>query len=119
MRDGGDLLQRAGFALPVANNETLDVSYPSPAALLADLRGMGETNTVRARRRGFLRKSTLGRALALYQERHGDADGRITASFEIIFLSGWAPGPGQPQALNPGSGQVSMTKALGDDHGGD
>jgi SAM-dependent methyltransferase len=119
VRDGGDLLQRAGFALPVANTETLEVSYAAPAALLADLRGMGETNAIAARRRTFLRKSTLARALALYQERHRRADGRVTASFEIIFLTGWAPGPGQPQALNPGSGQVSMTKVLGGDGGGD
>ena len=119
VRDGGDLLQRAGFALPVANTETLEVSYAAPAALLADLRGMGETNAIAARRRTFLRKSTLARALALYQERHRRADGRVTASFEIIFLTGWAPGPGQPQALNPVSGQVSMTKVLGGDGGGD
>ncbi len=117
VRDGGDLLQRAGFALTVANTETLEVSFPGPAALLADLRGMGETNVTTQRRRSFTRKATLARALALYQERHGDEDGRITATFEIIFLTGWAPGPGQPQALAPGSGQVSLTKALGDGAG--
>ena len=113
VRDGGDLLQRAGFQLPVANTETLEVSFASAAALLGDLRGMGETNAIAARRRTFLRKATLAQALALYQERHGDDTGRVTASFEIIFLTGWAPGPGQPQALAPGSGDVSMTKARG------
>jgi SAM-dependent methyltransferase len=121
VRDGGDLLQRAGFALTVANTETLEVSFPGPAALLADLRGMGETNTTLQRRRSFTRKSTMARALALYQERHGDSDGRITATFEIIFLTGWAPGPGQSQPLAPGSGEVSLTEALGSngDSGGD
>lgn len=115
VRDGGDLLQRAGFALTVANTESLEVSFPDPLALLADLRGMGETNTALQRRRSFMRKSTLARALTLYQERHGDSDGRIPATFEIIFLTGWAPGPGQSQPLAPGSGQVSLTKALGGD----
>ena len=121
VRDGGDLLQRAGFALTVANTESLEVSFPSPAALLADLRGMGETNATIQRRRSFMRKSTLARAMALYQERHGDSGGRITATFEIIFLTGWAPGPGQSQPLAPGSGQVSLTKALSGDgnQGGD
>ena len=114
VRDGGDLLLRAGFALPVATSESLDVSYPSPAALLADLRGMGETNAVRNRRRIFLRKSTLVRALALYQERHGEGggDGRVSTTFEVLFLTGWAPGPGQPQALTPGSGTTPLAEAL-------
>jgi NADH dehydrogenase [ubiquinone] 1 alpha subcomplex assembly factor 5 len=117
VRDGGDLLLRAGFALTVANTETLEVSYQGPAALMADLRGMGETNAVMQRRRSFTRKTTLARALALYQERHGDEDGRIPATFEIIVLTGWAPGPDQSQALAPGSGQVSLTKVLGDGAG--
>ncbi len=117
VRDGGDLLQRAGFVLTVANTETLEVSFPDPLALLADLRGMGETNAVIQRRRSFTRKSTLARAMALYQERHGDSDGRITATFEIIFLTGWAPGPGQRQPLAPGSGQVSLTQVLSDGGG--
>ena len=117
VRDGGDLLVRAGFQLTVANNEMLEVSYASPAALLEDLRGMGESNAVAARKRTPMRKATLARALGLYQERLGDADGRVTAAFEVIFLTGWAPGPGQPKAAAPGSGQVALGAALGIDAG--
>lgn len=117
VRDGGDLLQRAGFQLPVANTEMLEVSYASPAALLQDLRGMGESNAVLARKRTPMRKATLARALGLYQERLGDADGRVTAAFEVIFLTGWAPGPGQPKAAAPGSGQVALAAALGGETG--
>jgi len=112
VRDGGDLLQRAGFALPVATSETLNVSYASPMALVQDLRGMGETNSVKSRRRGFSRSATLARALALYQERLGGRDGRITAGFEIIMLTGWAPAPGQPTPLTLGSGETSLKSVL-------
>ena len=99
-----------------ATSESIDVSYPSPSALLADLRGMGETNAVQNRRRTFLRKSTLTRALELYQERYdeGGGDGRVGTTFEVLFLTGWAPGPGQPQALTPGSGTMPLAEAFRD-----
>lgn len=92
--DAAGLLQRAGFAMPVADSETITVTYPNMLALLRDLRGMGETNSLAARHR-FLGRSTLTRAGAVYAERFGDADGRIPATFEILFLTGWAPHPDQ------------------------
>ncbi len=92
--DAAALLQRGGFAMPVADAETITVTYPDLLALMRDLRGMGETNGLVARRRSFLRRATLGRAAAIYAERFGDSDGRIPATFEILFLTGWAPHPG-------------------------
>jgi SAM-dependent methyltransferase len=92
--DAASLLQRAGFAMPVADSETITVTYPSLPALMRDLRGMGETNALTARRR-FLSRATLARAGAIYAERFADADGRIPATFEVLFLTGWAPHPDQ------------------------
>jgi hypothetical protein len=92
--DAAALLQRADFAMPVADSETITVSYPGLSALLHDLRGMGETNALVARRR-FLSRATLTRASAIYAERFGDAEGRIPATFEILFLTGWAPHSGR------------------------
>ena len=88
--DAAALLQRAGFSSPVADSETIAVSYPDMLALMRDLRGMGETNALSARR-GFLRRATLARAVAIYAERFAGADGRIPATFEVLFLTGWAP----------------------------
>jgi hypothetical protein len=85
------LLLRARFAMPVADAETLTVTYPDAVAMMHDLRGMGETNALSARRRTPLRRSTLARAAALYAERFGLPDGRIPATFEILFLTGRAP----------------------------
>ena len=88
--DAAALLQRAGFAMPVADSETITVTYPDMVALMHDLRGMGETNALAARRR-FLSRATLARASAIYAERFAGDDGRINATFEILFLTGWAP----------------------------
>lgn len=110
--DGAALLQRAGFALPVADSEAITVSYPDLWALLRDLRGMGETNALAARRRGGLRRATLARAAAIYRERFGDAQGRIPATFEIVFLCGWAPHPAQPQPLPRGSATARLADAV-------
>jgi SAM-dependent methyltransferase len=112
LADAAALLQRAGFALPVADSETITVTYPDMLALMRDLRGMGETNALAARRRGGLRRATLARAGALYAERFGDRDGRIPASFEILFLCGWAPHPSQPQPLRRGSATSRLADAL-------
>jgi NADH dehydrogenase [ubiquinone] 1 alpha subcomplex assembly factor 5 len=112
LADAAALLQRAGFALPVADSEIITVSYPDMLALLRDLRGMGETNALAARRRGFLRRATLARAALIYAERFGDADGRIPASFEILFLCGWAPHPSQPRPLRRGSATARLADAL-------
>jgi len=92
--DAAVLLQRAGFAMPVADSETITATYPDLPALLHDLRGMGETNALAARQR-FLSRATLARAGAIYAERFGDGDGRIAATFEVLFLTGWAPHPDQ------------------------
>ena len=112
LADAAALLQRTGFALPVADSETITVTYPDMLALLRDLRGMGETNALAARRRGGLRRATLARAALIYGERFGDAAGRIPASFEILFLCGWAPHPSQPQPLPRGSATARLADAL-------
>jgi SAM-dependent methyltransferase len=97
--DVAGLLLRTGFAMPVADAEKITVTYPDALALMRDLRGMGETNALTARRRTPLRRTTLARAVLLYAERFGLPDGRIPATFEILFLTGWAP-----EALNAGCG---------------
>jgi SAM-dependent methyltransferase len=112
VRDAGALLQRAGFALPVVDVDRLRVSYSDPLALLRDLRAMGETNALVERRKG-LRRETLARALSLYAERHEGADGRVTATFDIVFLTAWKPHPSQQRPLSRGSGQVDLARALG------
>jgi len=91
VRDAGDLLSRAGFKLPVAVTEVLTVSYESPFKLVRDLKGMGEANAHIHRRKSFTRRTTFLRALAIYQERYGDSEGRVPATFEIVTLTGWAP----------------------------
>ena len=91
VRDAGGLLQRAGFSLPVADIDPVNVTYGNPMTLLADLRGMGEGNAVKARRKGFTRRGTFARALALYQERFADEEGRMKASFQILTMTGWTP----------------------------
>ncbi len=111
-RDAGNLLQRAGFALAVADAETVTVSYADPLALIKDLRGMGETNAVRGRRRQCSRRATLLAALDHYRRAFAGADGRIPATFQIIFLIGWAPHPDQQRALKPGSARSRLADAL-------
>lgn len=112
LADVAALLQRAGFALPVADSETITVSYPDMQALMRDLRGMGETNALAARRRGGLRRTTLARSAALYAQRFGDTEGRIPATFEILFLCGWAPHQSQPKPLPRGSATHRLGDAL-------
>jgi SAM-dependent methyltransferase len=90
--DAAALLQRAGFAMPVADSETITVTYGDALSLMRDLRGMGETNALAARRR-FLSRRTLARAGAIYAERFAGAHGRIPATFEVLFLTGWTPHP--------------------------
>jgi NADH dehydrogenase [ubiquinone] 1 alpha subcomplex assembly factor 5 len=102
--DVAGLLLRTGFAMPVADAEKITVTYPDALALMRDLRGMGETNALTARRRTALRRATLARAALLYTERFGLPDGRIPATFEILFLTGWAP-----EALNAGYGTGGAT----------
>lgn len=113
LRDMAGLLQRAGFALPVADVDTLTVAYETPMALLADLRAMGETNAVRARRRAPDGKALFADALDRYGARFAEPDGRAAATFQVIYLIGWAPDPSQPQPLRPGSAAVRLADALG------
>ncbi len=112
-RDAGALLQRAGFALPVTDVDRVTVRYASPFGLMADLRRMGATNPLVERRRTPLRRATLMRMAETYAARFADPDGRVRASFDIVWLSGWAPHPSQPQPLRPGSAQVRLADALG------
>ena len=113
LRDLGALLQRAGFALPVTDVDRLTVRYASPFALMHDLRRMGATNALVERRRRPLRRATLARMAEIYGERFADADGRIRATFEIVWLSGWAPHESQQQPLQPGSAKQRLADALG------
>ena len=113
VRDLGALLQRAGFALPMADVDEIAVSYPDAFTLLADLRGMGETNAVAGRRKGFSRRATLMRAAELYAARHAGPDGRLPATFQVIYLTAWAPHQSQPQPLRPGSAKARLSAALG------
>lgn len=113
LQDAGALMQRAGFALPVVDFDTITVTYADALALMRDLRGMGETNAVIERRKGFTRRDTLLRAAALYHERHADAQGRIPATFQVIWLHGWAPHHSQQQPMRPGSAQHRLAEALG------
>jgi SAM-dependent methyltransferase len=113
IRDLGALLQRAGFALPVADSLPFDVRYPDALALMRDLRAMGETNVLRDRLRRPMPRRLLARAAALYAERFGGADGRVVASFEVIFLTGWAPADSQPRPLRPGSARARLAEAFG------
>lgn len=113
LRDLGGLLQRAGFALPVVDADTIRVRYSDPFALMRDLRAMGLTNALSDRRRTPLRRATLMRAAALYAERFSDPDGRLRATFEVLWLSGWVPHESQQKPLRPGSAQTRLAEALG------
>jgi hypothetical protein len=113
VREMGALLQRAGFALPVTDVERLIVRYSSPFALMHELRRMGAANALTERRRTPLKRETLARMAEIYAQRFGDPDGRIRATFEIVWLSGWAPHESQQKPLRPGSAQTRLADALG------
>lgn len=112
VRDAGSLLQRAGFALPVADADTLTVRYADPLRLLADLRGAGESNVLTDRRRTFLTRSILLRALQIYRTRFAGPDGRMPATFIFLTVTGWRPHESQQKPLKPGEGRISLTEAL-------
>jgi SAM-dependent methyltransferase len=112
LRDVGALLQRAGFALPVTDVDRVVVRYDSAFALMADLRRMGATNVLVERRRTPTRRATLLRMAQLYGERFADVDGRIRATFDVIWLSGWAPHESQQKPLRPGSAKASLAEAV-------
>lgn len=113
IRDLGALLQRAGYALPVADAVPFDVSYATAFDLMRELRMMGEGNALAGRLRRPTRRDVFLRAAEIYAARFGRGDGRIAATFEVIVLTGWAPGPGQQQPLRPGSAAFRLAEALG------
>ena len=113
IRDVGSLLQRAGFALPVVDSDRVTVRYDNAFKLMADLRGMGETNALAERRRAPLKRATLFRTAEIYAEKFGLEDGRIPATFEIVMATGWAPHESQQKPLQPGSATHSLAEALG------
>jgi SAM-dependent methyltransferase len=115
IRDAGMLLQRAGFALPVTDIESLTVRYDTMFHLLRDLRAMGATNALHGRLRKPASQQLFARAAQIYAERFADADGRLRATFAILWLSGWAPDASQQKPLRPGSAQVSLAKVLPSD----
>ncbi|MDP9812784.1 SAM-dependent methyltransferase [Rhizobium tibeticum] len=112
VRDVGGLMQRAGFALPVIDAETYTVRYDSIFPLMKDLRAMGMTNPLVARSRKPLTRAFFLRAAEIYAERYADPDGRIRATFSIIYASGWAPHESQQKPLRPGSAKVRLADAL-------
>ncbi len=109
----GDLLQRAGFALPVVDSEIITVTYDNVFKLFKDLRGMGESNAIAARNKSPLTKGFFMDVAQRYQNQFAEADGRIIASFEVIFLLGWAPHDSQQKPMRPGTAEHSLAEALG------
>jgi len=112
LRDAGSLLQRAGFALPVTDVDRVVARYDSAFTLMHDLRRMGAGNILVERRRTPTRRATMLRMAQVYGERYADPDGRIRATFDIVWLSGWAPHESQPKPLRPGSARASLEAAV-------
>lgn len=112
VRDMGALLQRAGFALPVADVDSFTLRYDSLFELIADLRAMGAANALTKRARKPLRREVLARAAQIYAARHADPDGRVRASFEIVWVSGWAPHESQQKPAKPGSATLRLEDAM-------
>ncbi len=111
--DAAGLLQRAGFALPVADVDRVRVRYAHPLKLIADLKAMGETNALTDRARRPLSRAVLARACEIYAVRFAEPDGRVIATFDIITMTGWAPHPDQQKPLRPGSAKMRLADALG------
>jgi SAM-dependent methyltransferase len=118
VRDAGGLLQRAGFALPVTDTETLTVRYDTMFNLMLDLRAMGATNTLASRSRAMATRALFQTAAEHYARNHADADGRIRASFSFVWMSGWVPHESQQKPLKPGSATNRLSDFLGDRSGG-
>jgi len=118
VRDAGALLQRAGFALPVADAERLTVRYDTMFELMRDLRAMGATNTLAERSRRFVPPGLFHRAASHYAQHHADPDGRIRATFDLVWMSGWAPHESQQKPLEPGSAANRLVDFIGDKSGG-
>ncbi len=112
VRDLGGLLQRAGFALPMVDADTINVTFASPFALMRDLRAMGEANAVGERRRSLTPARVFTTAAVLYTQKFEDKDERVPATFQAIYITAWAPSPAQPQPLAPGSAKARLATAL-------
>ncbi|MEX0809174.1 MAG: methyltransferase domain-containing protein [Dongiaceae bacterium] len=112
LREAAGLLQRAGFALPVADSDVITVTYENAFRLMDDLRGMGEQSALLDAPRGLGSRQLFVEAARLYAERHAEPDGRIRATFRIVFLTGWAPHESQQKPLRPGSAQARLAEAL-------
>ncbi|MBI4724714.1 MAG: methyltransferase domain-containing protein [Rhodomicrobium sp.] len=113
VREMGGLLQRAGFALPVTDSERLTVTYAGPLPLMRELKAMGAANPLAARSRKLLRRDTLARAASIYSELFNAPGGKVRATFEILYLCGWAPHESQQKPLKPGSAAARLADALG------
>jgi hypothetical protein len=113
VRELGALLQRAGFALPVADVTSQKVAYRDMTGLFRDLRAMGERNALATRRRSIAPRALFSRTRQLYAAHHADAEGRLCATFDQVYLTGWAPADSQPRPLRPGSAQTRLADALG------
>ncbi len=113
VRTAGGLLQRAGFALPMVDVDSLTVTYENAFALMRDLSGMGEANALAERRTGFTRRTTILAMAEAYAARHSGPDGRIPATFDVLYLTAWSPHESQPKPLAPGSGTTSLADRLG------
>jgi SAM-dependent methyltransferase len=113
IRELGALMQRAGFALPVADSLVQTVEYGSFAKLLADLRAAGETNALSTRTRRFTRRAVLAEAARVYESNYSTPEGRLKATVELVVLTGWAPHDSQQKALQPGSARARLAEALG------
>jgi SAM-dependent methyltransferase len=113
VRDGGALLQRAGFAMPVADRDRLDVTYASPLALMQDLRSLGETCILADRAGQGLTRDMIAAVSSIYASEHGTGTGRVRATYTLVTLSGWAPAASQPKPKPRGSATVRMADALG------
>ncbi|MGD8327187.1 MAG: methyltransferase domain-containing protein [Sphingomonadales bacterium] len=112
VRDLGGLLQRAGFAMPVADQDKISIRYQSAFHLMQDLRKMGESNALVTRHKGLSSRSVFFTAAESYAQAYSGDDGRVSAQFNISFLTGWAPAPGQPRPKRPGSAKVRLADAL-------
>ncbi len=112
VRDAGGLLQRAGFTLPVVDSDTITVTYESAFKLMADLRGMGETNAGLNRRKHPTPRALMIDAARRYAELYSEPDGRVAATFQILYLAGWAPHESQQKPMKPGTAQVRLADAL-------
>ena len=113
VRSGGSLLQRAGFALPVVDTDRITVTYENAFKLMQELKGMGEGNILIKRSRGLTSRRLMMECAKIYHEKFSDARGRITTTFDIIYLMGWAPHKSQQHPLKPGQGKVNLTEVFG------